>query len=562
MSKIKIIPLGGMRETGKNMYLVEVGEKIFVLDGGLIYPEDAQFGVDAVIPDLTYLEKNAHKIAGVFLTHGHEDAIGAIPYFLDKFTVPVFGTQLTIELVKLNAKRVGVSINEEDLHYIDETTEIDFDDVSVQFFRTTHTIPDSVGIVIRTEWGNIVYTGDFKFEQTLKGLYATDYARLAEIGQQGVLALLSESINAEKYEENAAESEVYNEIVSVFRTNKNRIIATVVASNILRIQQVLNAAEVSGKKVFLADSHVRDIIDLTIELERLTLPSENLIQDIKKLDDFDDDKVVILQTGNEGEPFRSLNRMANGRHDQVNIKEGDLVYILTSYSADNEVQIANVVNRIYRAGGTVTDISNKFNASGHATPKELQLMINFMKPTYFIPVKGDYAMLAKHAELAHEVGLDYENIFIVGNGDVVSYEKDKMLATGQVESGDVLVDGSGIGDIGNIVLRDRRILSEDGVFIATITIDRRKKKVVSKPKIVTRGFVFVKESTELLEESGRIMQKTVEDFLKNEKFDWGNLKQEVRDDLNKFLFKKTNRRPIILPVIMEVHHNRQKKHKK
>lgn len=561
MTKIKIVPLGGLRENGKNMYVVEVGEDLFVLDCGLLYPEGEMFGIDAVIPDFNYLASNRDRLAGVFLTHGHEDSIGALPYFLDSFEAPVFGTELTIELAKLFVKDVGLNPSFSDYHVVDEHTQIEFHDTIVSFFKVTHSIPDAVGISIKTKDGNIVYTGNFKFDQSARPMYQTDLSKIAEIGNEGVLALLSDSAEAESPFENVSELYVAEEVLDTFQNTEGRIIIAAVASNILRIQQVLDAAHRAKRKVFISGKKLVEIVQVALKMGKLTMPTEDLMGNMDELEKYDDSDIVILETGTTGEPIKTLNKMATGRHDQVNIKEGDLVYIVTSPSTSMEVSVAEAENQIYRAGGRVKQITDNLKASGHGTPNDLKLMINLLKPTYFIPVQGEYRSLAAHAKLAHETGMSYNNIFILGNGDVVEYNDNRMRATGHVEAGNTLIDGIGIGDIGNIVLRDRRLLSEDGIFIAVVTIDRRKGKIVSGPRVVTRGFVFVKESIELIEQTNEIIKQVVEENLAKKEFDWSTLKQEMRDALGKFLFNETKRRPIILPVIMEVSANKRRRRK-
>lgn len=557
MSNLKIIPLGGVRENARNMYVIEVDDAIFVLDCGLAYPENQLYGIDAVIPDFTYLEKNADKIAGVFLTHGHEDAIGALPYFLDKFNVPVFGSELTISLAKWYVEEAGLDIQFDDYHAIDEEVEIDFDGTVVRFFRTTHTIPDSMGIAVRTDEGNIVYTGNFKFDQTATGDYKTEYGQISEIGREGVLALLSDSMEAESITENVPESDIQAEVFKTFQETKSRIIVVAVASNIMRIQQVLNAASRFGRKIFISGRHVESIMQIALDLNKLTLPDKDLFVSIDKINDYEDEEVVILETGGAGEPIQTLDEMARGLHNQVNIKKGDLVYIVTSPSSAMEINVAKTENQVYRAGGTVKSITDNLKASGHATPTDLQWMINLLNPTYFIPVQGEYRMLAAHGDLAHQTGIPYRDIFILSNGDVLEYSDGTMRQTGQVSAENTLIDGIGIGDVGNIVLRDRRILADDGIFVSVCTINRQQKKLISGPYTVTRGFVFAKESQELIDEGNKIVAKVVNDTIQDKKFSWNTLKSNVRDELGSYLFKETKRRPIILPVIMEVKQNRK-----
>jgi len=557
LSNLKIIPLGGVRENARNMYVIEVDDAIFVLDCGLAYPENQLYGIDAVIPDFTYLEKNADKIAGVFLTHGHEDAIGALPYFLDKFNVPVFGSELTISLAKWYVEEAGLDIQFDDYHAIDEEVEIDFDGTVVRFFRTTHTIPDSMGIAVRTDEGNIVYTGNFKFDQTATGDYKTEYGQISEIGREGVLALLSDSMEAESITENVPESDIQAEVFKTFQETKSRIIVVAVASNIMRIQQVLNAASRFGRKIFISGRHVESIMQIALDLNKLTLPDKDLFVSIDKINDYEDEEVVVLETGGAGEPIQTLDEMARGLHNQVNIKKGDLVYIVTSPSSAMEINVAKTENQVYRAGGTVKSITDNLKASGHATPTDLQWMINLLNPTYFIPVQGEYRMLAAHGDLAHQTGIPYRDIFILSNGDVLEYSDGTMRQTGQVSAENTLIDGIGIGDVGNIVLRDRRILADDGIFVSVCTINRQQKKLISGPYTVTRGFVFAKESQELIDEGNKIVAKVVNDTIQDKKFSWNTLKSNVRDELGSYLFKETKRRPIILPVIMEVKQNRK-----
>lgn len=559
MSRIKMIPLGGVRENGKNMYVIEVDDEIFVLDCGLMYPETELFGIDVVIPNFSYLEENKDRVTGVFLTHGHEDAIGALPYFLQSFDVPVFGTELTIELAKMAVKENNQVKQFNDFHVIDEHTEIEFGKAVISFFRTTHSIPDSVGIVVKTDEGSIVYTGDFKFDQSAQPMYKTDLNRISDIGRSNVLALLSDSSEAESPVENVSDLKVAEEVLDTFQNTNSRIIVTAVASNILRIQQVLDAAARSNRKIFITGKNLEEIVEIALKLNKLQLPDEELIVPIKEIDKYNDDKIVILETGSTGEPIQTLQRMAQGKHPQVNIKENDLVYIVTSPSTEMEVTVANTENMVYKAGGEVKAITDNLKASGHATPNDLKLMINLIQPKYFIPVTGEYRMLAAHADLAHEVGIDYKNIVIPGKGDIMEYSHNRLTMSGQVEVGNTMVDGIGVGDIGNIVLRDRRLLSEDGILVAVVTISRKAKEIISGPQVMTRGFVYVKENTQLIDQSNEVVRKVVADNLEHNEFEWGTLKQEIRDSLSKFLFDKTRRRPVILPIIMEVSPSKRKK---
>ena len=553
MSDIKIIALGGVRENGKNFYVVEVNNSIFVLDAGLKYPENEQLGVDVVIPNLDYLIENKKRIQGIFLTHGHADAIGALPYLIAEVNAPVFGSQLTIELAKLFVKNNSSVKQFNNFHVVDAETEIEFTDAVISFFKTTHSIPESFGIVVGTkDQGNIVYTGDFKFDQAARKYYRTDLARLAEIGREGVLALLSDSANATSIVQTASESEVGLEIDSVIADAEGRVIVAAVASNLVRIQQVFDSAAAHGRRVVLTGFDVENIVRTAIRLKKLRLADEKLLIKPKDMQNFEDHELIILETGRMGEPIDGLQKMALGRHRYVQIKDGDLVYIVTTPSTAKEAAVAKVGNLIYKAGGTVKQITQNLHVSGHANGRDLQLMINLLKPKYLFPVQGEYRNLSAHADLAQEVGMYPENIYIVKRGDIMVHSEDGFVHEGAVSASDVMIDGNAIGDVGNIVLRDRRVLSEDGIFIVVITVNKREKKIVSKARINTRGFVYVKKSRDILNESAELVNNTVENYLAQDTFDWGELKGAVRDTIGKFLFDQTKRRPAILPVVMEV----------
>lgn len=551
-STIKLITLGGVRENGKNLYVAEVDDSIFVLDAGLKYPENEQLGVDVVIPNMDYLFENKDRIAGVFLTHGHADAIGALPYLLAEAKVPVFGSELTIELAKLFVKNNDAVKKFNDFHVIDENTEIEFGETVVSFFRTTHSIPESLGIVVKTREGNIVYTGDFKFDQSASESYATDFGRLAEIGREGVLALLSDSANADSTVQVASESEVGREITDTISDWDGRVIVAAVASNLSRIQQVFEAAAETGRRVVLTGFDIENIVRTAIRLKKLSLADERLLIKPKEMSKFEDHELIILETGRMGEPINGLRKMSIGCHRYVEIKDGDLVYIVTTPSIAKEAVVARVENMIYQAGGVVKLITQNLRVSGHANARDLQLMLNLLQPKYLFPIQGEYRGLDAHAKAAMEVGILPENILIPKRGSVMSYENGDFVPAGAVSAGDVMIDGNAIGDVGNIVLRDRKVLSEDGIFIVALTVNRKEKKIISKAKVHTRGFVYVKKSRDILRESTDLINKTVEDYLAQDNFDWGELKGTVRDSLAKFLFEQTKRRPAILPVVMEV----------
>ncbi|HGI5336806.1 TPA: ribonuclease J [Streptococcus pyogenes] len=552
MTDIKMIALGGVREYGKNFYLVEINDSMFILDAGLKYPENEQLGVDLVIPNLDYVIENKDKVQGIFLSHGHADAIGALPYLLAEVSAPVFGSELTIELAKLFVKSNNSTKKFNNFHVVDSDTEIEFKDGLVSFFRTTHSIPESMGIVIGTDKGNIVYTGDFKFDQAAREGYQTDLLRLAEIGKEGVLALLSDSVNATSNDQIASESEVGEEMDSVISDADGRVIVAAVASNLVRIQQVFDSATAHGRRVVLTGTDAENIVRTALRLEKLMITDERLLIKPKDMSKLEDHELIILEAGRMGEPINSLQKMAAGRHRYVQIKEGDLVYIVTTPSTAKEAMVARVENLIYKAGGSVKLITQNLRVSGHANGRDLQLLMNLLKPQYLFPVQGEYRDLAAHAKLAEEVGIFPENIHILKRGDIMVLNDEGFLHEGGVPASDVMIDGNAIGDVGNIVLRDRKVLSEDGIFIVAITVSKKEKRIISKAKVNTRGFVYVKKSHDILRESAELVNTTVGNYLKKDTFDWGELKGNVRDDLSKFLFEQTKRRPAILPVVMEV----------
>ncbi|WP_025728015.1 ribonuclease J [Atopobacter phocae] len=564
MPDIKIIPLGGVREAGKSCFIVEVDDAIFVLDCGLMYPDNDLLGIDVVIPDFTYLEENKDRIEGIFLTHGHADAVGALPYLLEKIQVPVFGTDLTIELAKIYAEEASVDVKFNNYHVVDSETEIAFDNgVQISFIRMTHSIPDAVAIVLTTQAGSIVYTGDFKFDQSAKPMYQTDFGRLTDVGEQGVLALLADSREAESPVENSTEYLIRDEIVNIFLNAPGRVIVASIASNIHRLQQILEAAHETRRKVYLTGRKLERIIDTALKMDRLTLPDKDLIVDKKEIEKLPDNEVLILETGAMGEPTHALQQMAKGRHKDVTLKQGDYVYFATTPNIAMETVLAQTKDLIYQAEAEVAALPSHIKQSGHATPNDLKLLMNLLKPTYIIPVLGDFNKLLAQTNLSKEVGIPVRNTYVATNGDIISFVDGKMRISGEVTAGNVLVDGSGVGDIGNIVLKDRRILSEDGIFVAVLTISRRDKVILTGPRVMSRGFVFMKASGDMLKESQNLVKEVVETYLAGPDFDWGELKQKIRETLSRYLFEQTRRRPVVLPVIMEAsNYRRQNRDKK
>ena len=439
MSKIKIIPFGGVRENGKNMYAVEVDDQIFILDTGLKYPENELMGIDVVIPDWEYLRDRKDKIVGVFLTHGHADSIGALPYFLMDFNVPVFGSEMTIALAKLAVKKHKEVKKFNDFHVVDAGTAIDFNDVTVSFFQTTHTIPETLGIVLETAEGNIVYTGDFKFDQTATKGYQTDLARLAEIGSQGVLALLSDSAGAGITGASSREKDIGEYIKETFKYQDGRIIVASVASNIMRVQQIIDAAVAVDRKIVLSGSDIEQIINTAMELGKLKMPQDILIS-LKEADKLDPKQVVILETGKMGEPIKSLQQIANGDNPKIKLSDQDLVFVTTTPSYAQETEVQKTKDIIYRTGAEVKFISDDLNPSGHANQNDQQLMLNFMKPQYFIPIQGEYRLLDRHAELAEEVGIAPYRIFLTNKGDVLTYDHGEFHVGEHLDVGNTMID--------------------------------------------------------------------------------------------------------------------------
>ncbi|API71698.1 ribonuclease J [Leuconostoc suionicum] len=561
MTDLSIIPFGGVRENGKNMYAVTVNDEIFILDAGLKYPETDQLGVDVVVPDFEYLIKNTEKIAGVFLSHGHADAIGALPYFLQQVNVPIFGSELTIELAKLAIKEQPALKDYNDYHIINEKSEIDFGNVKVSFFNTTHSIPESLGIVIGTEYGQVVYTGDFKFDQTAESYYRTDIPRLVEVGQGKVLALLADAAGTEGGADSVNESKIGDYILETFRDNKKkRIIVAAVASNIQRIQQIIDATAATKRKLILSGNDIENVVRTAIKLKKLQLPlpERQLFVSLKNMKSLVAHETVILETGRMGEPIKHLNRMANGEDAHIKIGSDDLVFITTTPSTAMESVVAKTRDMIFKQGADVKQISTDMRSSGHASRNDLQMMLNIMQPVYFMPIQGEYRVMSAAKDAAEEVNLPEDHILMAMKGDQFKLIDGQFELKDSFTIGETLIDGSGIGDIGNVVLRDRRILSEDGVFVSVVTIDRKKRQVVSKPKLTSRGFVYVKANRDLMKEASDLTVKQIEDYLTNNKnFDWNELKAGVRDVLSRFLFEQTRRRPMVMPVVMEVNQNRR-----
>nr|WP_278251030.1 ribonuclease J [Cytobacillus praedii] len=549
-TSIKLMALGGVGEFGKNMYLVEVDGDIFVLDAGLMIPENEMLGIDIVIPDITYLIQNKERVQGIFLTHGHEDHIGALSYILNEIDVPVYGTRFTLELAKAKVKEQEFKGNPKFIE-VNSDTKVECSSAKVSFFHTTHSIPDSVGICIHTPEGSIVYTGDFKFDQAAAKGYKTEIGKMAYIGDEGVLCLLSDSTEAEKPGYTLSESKVIKQVTDAFQRAQGRIIAASFASDIIRIQHIFDAAFESRRKVVIVGRFTQTAVDIALQQGYLHVAEETLVP-ITEISAYPDDELVILTTGTQGEPIEVLQKMAKQTHKQVNVKTGDTVLLAGTPLRGSEVFIAKTIDMLYRAGASVISGRGTFNTSSHGSQEELKFMINLMKPKFFIPVHGEYRMLKAHAKLALECGLTGDQIFIPEKGEVVELADEEIHPAGRIPAGNVLIDGSGVGDVGNIVLRDRKLLSQDGILLVVVTLNKKEKKISAGPEIISRGFVYVRESEELLVEATKRVRDIVERSISKDSFDWTGIKQDMRDELNQYLFEKTKRRPMILPIIMEV----------
>lgn len=532
------------------MYIVEVQEELFVLDAGLMFPENEMLGIDIVIPDISYLKQNKERIKGIFLTHGHEDHIGALSYLLRIIQAPIYGTRLTLALAKAKMKEQEYK-GKAQFEEITSNSIIQFDSVHVSFFKTNHSIPDSVGISIHTDEGAIVYTGDFKFDQAATELYKPEIGKMAKLGEQGVLCLLSDSTDAEKPGYTPSEAVVVREMKDAFYNASGRIIAASFASDLNRIQHIFDAAYESRRKIAVVGKSLQEVFDIAIELDYLQVHHE-LIIPINELKDYKDDEVVILATGMQGEPIEVLQKMAKGQHRQVNIQKGDTVLIAASPLRGSEVFIFKTIDLLSRAGANVISGKRLVSTSSHGSEEELKFMINLMNPRFFIPVHGEYRMLKAHSKIAKACGITDDRICVIDKGDLVEINSEQMKVTGKIPAGNVLVDGSGIGDVGNIVLRDRKLLSQDGILIVVVTLNKADRKISAGPEIISRGFVYVRESEELMEESVKLVKGIVEKNIGKEFFDWASIKQDMRDGLNQYLFEKTKRRPMILPIIMEI----------
>ncbi|MDE7399088.1 MAG: ribonuclease J [Oscillospiraceae bacterium] len=549
---VRFIALGGLNEIGKNLYVYECSNDMFIVDCGLAFPDEEMPGVDLVVPDFTYLEKNKDRFRGIVITHGHEDHIGALPYLLKKVNVPIYGTRLTLGLVEGKLKEHGL-LSQASLNIVEPRQNVRMGCMSVEFIRVNHSIPDSCALAIHTPAGVIIHTGDFKVDYTPIEGGIIDLARFGELGNRGVLALMSESTNVERPGYTKSERSVGESFKGLFNNAEGkRIIIATFSSNIHRIQQIIDEAVAHGRHVAVSGRSMTNVISKAVELNYIRVPEGTLV-DIENVNSYDPDKLVIVTTGSQGEPLSALSRMSSGDHRQVTITPNDFIIISANPIPGNEKLVTKVVNELMKQGAEVIyESMYEVHVSGHACQEELKMMMSLTKPKFFVPIHGEYKHLKKHVKLAEGMGIPEERTFVADLGDVLETDGVDMKFTGTVPSGKVMVDGFGVGDVGSVVLRDRKHLAEDGVMIIVATIERESGRVIAGPDIVSRGFVYVRESEELLDDAKNLMRSVMNDCQERNVREWGNIKSAMRDALSDFIYKETKRSPMILPIIMEV----------
>lgn len=547
---LKLIPLGGVNEIGKNMTVFEYGDEIIVIDCGTAFPEEEMLGIDLVIPDITYLMKNKDKIKGIIVTHGHEDHIGALPYVLKQINVPIYGTRLTLGLIETKFKEHG--IDNARLYCVKPGERVRFSKFNIEIIRTSHSIADAIALAIHTPVGTVVHTGDFKIDYTPIDGEVIDLAKFAMLGEKGVLALLSDSTNVERPGYTMSERTVGKTFEEIFATATGRIIVATFASNIHRVQQIVDAAYKYNRKVCISGRSMINVVTVALELGYIDFP-KNILIDIDQIDRYPADRVVVITTGSQGEPMSALSRMASSEHRKLEIVPGDLVIISANPIPGNEKLISRVINQLFSKGANVIyEALADVHVSGHACQEELKLIYTLLKPKYFIPVHGEYRHLKQHALLVESLGMPKENIQLLNIGDVLELTPNSMKVTGSVPAGRILVDGLGIGDVGNIVLRDRKHLSQDGLMVVVVTISKESSSLVSGPDIISRGFVYVRESEQLMEDAKSIVKKILERCEEKKITDWSTIKASIKDGLRNFLYERTKRNPMILPIIIEI----------
>ncbi len=549
-SRLQIIPLGGMGEIGKNMMAIRYNDTIVVIDAGLMFPEDELLGIDVVIPDITYLLENKEKVKGIILTHGHEDHVGALPYVLKELNVPVYGSKLTIGIVESKLK--DYDLGNIKLKTIRPRDIIKIDSLDIEFIRVSHSIPDALAIAIHTPLGIILHTGDFKLDQTPVDGQIVDFRKFAELGEKGVLVMASDSTNSDRPGFTMSEKVVGKTFEELFGKCEGRIIITTFASNVHRIQQVVTTAEKYGRKVAIVGRSMINNVRISVDLGYMHIGEDTLIE-MEDINKYPHEEIVIVTTGSQGEPMSALTRMATSDHRWLNIEPGDTVIISATPIPGNEKLVSKTVDLLFRQGAEVIyEQGMGVHVSGHASQEELKILINLIRPRYFIPVHGEYRHLMKHAKIAESLGIPRSRIFVIENGHVIEVSRKKAQVSGKVTAGKILVDGLGVGDVGNIVLRDRKQLSQDGIMIVVVTLNKELGQVVAGPDIITRGFVYVRESEELIEDAKGKVKEALDVCEQRNITEWAAIKTQVRDKLGKHLYDITGRRPMILPIIMEV----------
>jgi ribonuclease J len=550
-AKLKVIPLGGLHEIGKNMTAIEYKDTILVIDCGLAFPDEEMLGIDLVIPDVTYLVKNKDKVKAILLTHGHEDHIGALPYILPQINVPVYGTKLTLGLVENKLREHGL-LSMVELITVKPKDTVKFGELEAEFIKTSHSIADSVAIAIHSPVGVVVHSGDFKVDfQPIDG-EIMDLHRFAELGKQGVLVLMADSTNVERPGYTMSESTVGTTFLELFRDATGRVILATFASNIHRIQQAINAAVMFNRKIAVVGRSMVNVIGVACDLGYITVP-EGVMIDVDHIDKYPNDRIMILTTGSQGEPLSALARMSTSEHRKVSIIPGDRVVISATPIPGNEKFVSRVIDQLFKKGADVIYESlADIHVSGHAYQEELKLLQALVKPKFFVPVHGEYRHLKQHAQLAEKMGVEKENVFVADIGTVLEFTKDTGRVAGTVFAGKVLVDGLGVGDVGNIVLRDRKHLSQDGLIVVVVTISKENGMVVAGPDIISRGFVYVRESEDLMEDAKNVIKDALLKCEEKQITEWGTIKSQVKDSLKQFIYEKTKRNPMILPIIMEI----------
>lgn len=548
---LKIIPLGGLQEIGKNITVFEYEDEIILVDCGLEFPGNDMLGVDLVIPDITYLLKNQEKVKGLVITHGHEDHIGAIPYILKQINIPIYATRLTVSLIKNKLEEHNL-VNTTKLNIVEQGQTVKFKNMQVEFISSNHSIPDAVMLAIKTQVGTILHTGDFKIDYTPIDDKVIDLNRIAELGNEGILALLSDSTNSERKGFTMSESSVGEVFDKLFLNNSKRIVVATFASNVHRVQQIVNSSIKYGRKIAVCGRSMMNMIEAAMELGYIQ-DAENVFIDIDNIKNYRDDQLVIITTGSQGEAMSALTRMANGDHKKVTITPNDMVIISATPIPGNEKYVSKVIDDLMKIGAEVIYSSlEDVHVSGHACQEEQKLIITLAKPKFFIPVHGEYRQLRAHSETAKKLGIEAKNIFMMTNGRILELNENEATLTTSVPNGKVLVDGLGVGDVGNIVLRDRQHLSQDGLIVIVVAMDSDTGEIVSEPDVVSRGFVYVRESENLMEDIKRVIYEEVKKCEEGHITDWSTIKSNLKDTLRDYIFEKTKRNPMILPIITEV----------